>query len=353
MAWRLDLGRTVGFRSALRRVRQWRDEPDPAHLWNSYYRGIWEEAARELGADVVDIGGGFLSLRRDGRRTIVWQSNVKLDDPVTVRLSLDKVVCSGILKEAGLPVPEHVVFNDSDLAPARARLEDTGDSWVVKPAGGTGGGQGVTCGVRESDDLARACLRARRWDRRLLMERQLDGDEYRLLLLDGELLDVIRRRPPAVVGDGRSSVEALIDQENRHRRDARGRAGLMPIGVDLDCLLAVRASGLGLTSVPQAGERVRVKTAANSGGPADTETVRHVAPDLVEQAALAARVVGIRLAGVDVIGTDLTRPLAQSGGAIVELNAMPGLHYHYLVADSDRSTRVAVPILAKLLDEGQ
>ena len=352
LAWRLDVARSLSVRSAISRVRPVSTDREVEERWNSYYRWIWEGASRVLGAEVEEMGSGLLTIRKAGRNTVVWQSHVMLDDPVTVRVSLDKSVSARILADAGLPVPEHIQFNDGDLGPALALLRQRGGGWVVKPASGTGGGQGVTCGVRGSDDLLRACVRARRWNRRLLMERQLEGSEYRLLFLDGEVLGVVRRLQPAVVGDGLCSVEELIEAENQRRRRAHGHAGLSTIEVDLDSILALRSAGLSPSSVPAPGRRVHVKTAANSGGPLDTETVRDLLPEIVHQGSLAVRLLGVRLAGVDIIVKDPSRPLGCGHGAVVEINALPGLHYHYLVSEPERATPVAVPILAKLLGEG-
>jgi cyanophycin synthetase len=109
---------------------------------------------------------------------------------------------------------------------------------------------------------------------------------------------------------------------------------------------------LTLDSVPRAGTAIQVKSVTSQNCVEDNETVRgQVSPALVAEAAAAARCVGLRLAGVDVIANDLSRPLAESGGAIVEVNCTPGLHHHYLVADRAHATPVAVPILRALLGQ--
>jgi cyanophycin synthetase len=100
------------------------------------------------------------------------------------------------------------------------------------------------------------------------------------------------------------------------------------------------------------GRTVAVKTVTSQNRISDNETVREpVAPELIEEARLAAAQVGVRLAGVDLITTDLSRSLKESGGVIIEVNGTPGLHYHYQVADQRNATRVAVPILRRLLEE--
>jgi cyanophycin synthetase len=120
--------------------------------------------------------------------------------------------------------------------------------------------------------------------------------------------------------------------------------------IDLDCILTLEAAGLTVRSVLPAGTTVPVKEVVNQNTIEDNETVREqIAEGLVDEARAAAELIGVRLAGVDVVTADLSRPLADSGGAILEVNCPPGLHFHYEVTDAANATRVAVPILQALL----
>jgi cyanophycin synthetase len=347
---RADLLRSTGPRAALRELREdavlGAEGGDPI---DSFYRRIWGEAASELGAEVRDLSSGFLEISKGEARTRVWRQEVMLDDEVTLRLAADKPLAHRLLLEAGVPVPEHVEFELDDLATPLSFLKGDSSPCAVKPAAGTDRGTGVTCGVRDRADLLRARLCAARWGRRLLIERQLAGEVYRLLFLDGELLDAVRRSPPRVVGDGRSTVADLIAAENRRRLAAGGAAGLSLLRIDLDCLFTLREAGLSLRSVPSPGVEARVKTVANQNRLEDNETVRDLSDELVGAARAAAAAIGLRLAGVDVIAADALRPLSESGGVVVEVNGTPGFNQHYQVADPERATRVAVPILRKLL----
>jgi cyanophycin synthetase len=146
-----------------------------------------------------------------------------------------------------------------------------------------------------------------------------------------------------------STVAALVGRENRRRIDARGKSGLALLELDLDAVLALRAQGLTLRSVLPTGREAEVKTATSQNRADENETVRDLAAAIAEEAIAAARVVGARLAGVDVVTPDRTVPLAEAGGAILEVNTTPGFNPHYLVADRARAERVAVPILRALL----
>lgn len=211
----------------------------------------------------------------------------------------------------------------------------------------------MTCSVESADDLGRAWLAAAQLSSRVLVERAVPGDEYRLLFLDGRLLDVVRRAPPTVRGDGRSRVGDLMAAENQCRLDDGGGTGVTRLlHVDLECELTLRSSGLSLRSVPAEGEVVTVKRAVSDNAGPENVTVRDLSAEIVAAAATAARATRLRLAGVDLVTPDPTRALADTNGAILEVNGTPGLHYHYQVADRDGATPVAVPILAALLAEG-
>lgn len=153
-----------------------------------------------------------------------------------------------------------------------------------------------------------------------------------------------------MLGDGVSTLGDLIAEENRRRLAARGGAGLALLRADLDAVLTLEAAGLDLRSVPPFGTAVRIKTATNESGPRDNATIREpLSPELVAEARRAAGAVGLRLAGVDVITPNCGRSLAESGGVINEVNGHPALHHHYQVVDPPAATRVAVPILRRLL----
>src|SRR2546426_3966460 len=199
------------------------------------YRAMWREAARTVGADVNELRDGFYEIRRGDRVTRVWQNLLPLDDPVTLRIAANKPLVHALLSARGLPVPRHRAFTLATIGDAIQFLHEVKADCVVKPAVGTGAGAGVTTRVRTRRDLVRAAIFASAFAPRLLIERQHPGESYRLLYLDGTLLDAVRRRPPQVVGDGRSTVRQLIDAENRRRLDRAGVASPWLISVDPDC----------------------------------------------------------------------------------------------------------------------
>ena len=347
LAVRLDLLRSLGPRWAWRRFRAESQYERHDSGRTPTYRVIWEEAADALGAEIVDLSGGFFEIRRNSCSTRVWNQYVQLDDWVTLRFALEKTAVHHLLDQAGLPVPKHIEFDAADIEPALDFLAQGPTPCVVKPASSSGG-SGTTSGISTAHQLARARLRAARLADRLLIERQAAGDVHRLLFLDDRLLDAICRRPPTVVGDGRSTIGQLIEDENRRR--AGSLYGLPMLRIDLECIFTLENAGLTLSSVPDRDVRVAVKTVISQNAPRDNERVTDsVSAALVEEAARAARVVGVRLAGVDVVVPRGEPSTGAASGVFLEVNGGPGLHYHYQVANPGPTSRVAIPILEALL----
>lgn len=348
LAVRLDLLRAAGPRHSLQRLRDDVRRRRGGDAGLSVYAEIWSEAAAAAGAELEHLGHGFWRIRRAGAETTVWKHVVMLDDAVTLRLALNKPIVDGLLAEAGVPVPDQVEVSAGE--PGALEFVRAADgACVVKPARGSSG-SGATTGVRTPAELRRASIRAARVDDRIVVQSQAEGDLYRVLLLEGRPLDVLRRLPPRVTGDGRSTIAALIDRENARRLDAGGSAGSSLLLIDLECVLTLGRDGLSLDSVLAEGQTVAVKGVTNQNSIDDNSSVRdEVGQSLLEDAARAARATGIRLAGVDLITPDPRRSLADAGGVVIEVNATPGLHYHYQIADADRAQHVAVPILERLL----
>jgi D-alanine-D-alanine ligase-like ATP-grasp enzyme len=236
-----------------------------------------------------------------------------------------------LLAAANLPVPEHTVFTIADMKPAVALLEKAPRRCVVKPACDSGGGVGVTTGVRTRWQLARAAwLATAAYGNYPLIEEQCEGQNYRLLYLDGELLDVVKREPPKVVADGRSAVRTLVDRVNQERLNRQGDLSHTVLTIDLDMKNTLREQGLSFRSVPAAGQVVRLKTAINENSAQDNFSTRsELCDEIVEECTRAAAISGLRLAGVDIITARPQQSLRDGKGVILEVNSPPGYYWHY------------------------
>jgi cyanophycin synthetase len=307
---------------------------------------MWREAAAKLGAEVREVAPTVLEFRLNGSVTRVRGQATPLADWVSRQIANDKPLAHRLLADAGLPVPVQEVVPVREHRRAREFLDRVGVPCVVKPVAG-GGGAGVTAEVRTPEQLRRALVRAGKFNSRALIERQAEGDSYRLLVLDGEVLDVLRRTRPRVVGDGRSTIEELIFREYARRIEDEGPSGLKLFAADLDCLFTLERAGVRLDTVLPEGQTVVIKTVTNYNGPDETERLRGDPPvTLAQPAREAAAALGVRLAGVDIVAPDLDRPLHESGGVVLEVNPVPGLTHHYNVADAKP---IAVSILRALL----
>jgi cyanophycin synthetase len=315
-------------------------------LRKAYYRSLWASAADKIGAEFVPWEFGLARIERDGMAVVVNQSSVMLDSHLTLEVMGNKALTYELLEAKGCPLPDRLRFSTARIAEAERFLSRASCPVVVKPNSGTGAGNGVTTGIRSRAQLRRAARFAAAFDAELLIEEEVAGGSYRLLYLDGKLIDAIRRDPPIVMGDGRSSIRALARVETVRRLARKPVRALSPLRIDLDCLNTLASKGLAPASILPAGSQLAIKKAVNQ----NAASQNHVVLDTVhpETASLAGRVVaelGVRLAGVDIISPDISVPLAANGGRFGEINTTPGLHHHDLVAEDRDGPGVAEILL--------
>jgi D-alanine-D-alanine ligase-like ATP-grasp enzyme len=334
-----------------------RRDPTAARLAGAvregWYRRMWTDAARALGADLQEGPGDLLAISLAGQRVRAWGQFLSLDDPVTLRLAGDKPATHEVLRREGLTVPEHVALAHGDASPA-LRLLERHECLVVKPAAATGAGQGITGGVRNARDLRRALLRAAPHDsRRALVECQSSGDEVRVLVVRGQPLAVVRRRPPTVVGDGSLTVADLVRAENLRRQRAEGAAGLFALSFDLDAMITLSAQGYAPRSVPPSGRRVRVKSGSSQGSDLDATAVPVASrgvEGVVADAIRAAHALEADFVSVEFITPDPARTTAEAG-VVLEVNTTPGLAQHYVVDNPGTTPDAAQLTLGHLLGQ--
>ena len=320
-----------------------------AALRRDYYDLFWINAARHIGASCEKWGFGYHRIDRGGLGVIVRLSDVRLDDHLTLDLLGNKLLTYRLLAEQGFATPRHARFSFSDLAPALSLIGTTGRPIVVKPLSGTGGGNGVTTGITHRSDLVKAAWLASRFDPDLIAEEQIEGHSYRLLFLDGVLLDAVRRDPPRLMGDGKRSIRALVRAENRKRLNERPFTALSPLRLDRDAVNYLAAQGLTPFSRPASGETIVIKRAVNQNAASHNHAVTHLVHPITEAA--CARLVtnlGVRFAGIDILARDIAKPLTRENGFIGEINTTPGLHHHDLVAGRSAERPVAAAVLEHL-----
>jgi len=317
--------------------------------FTEFHKSMWFDAASKLSVDIKNYGGGFYRASYKDRFTWIYDNKVEIDNSVLLQVARNKPLVAKILLENGISVPPFHAFTINNIKSAEEFLNTQGVPCVVKPALDSAGGKGVTTSVKSSFDLKRAALFASAFSPTVMIEKMIPGDTYRLLFLNGELIDIIRRFPPQVVGDGHSTIKKLIKKENARRIEQAGFLSLKVLVVDFDCKMTLRRAGLSLKDVPKEGQLITIKSTTNESGANECETVIDIVNDeIVNECRRAIKILGINLAGVDIITNDIRTPLKQTGGKIIEINAVPGLHYHYQVRNSEDMVPVAIPILSKL-----
>lgn len=256
-----------------------------------------------------------------------------------------------ILEDHGIPVPRGQVVSSIDEAIEAA--ERLGYPVVIKPINGNHG-RGISANLSRVEELIEAFDKAAQISRRVVIERYLVGFDYRLLVIDHRLVAAALREPAHVVGDGRSSIEELVDEINRHPHRGEGHEKILTrISWDSESDAVLKLQGKNQYDIPAEGEIVYVKQTANlsSGGTAIAVT-DHVHPTIRDMAERISRLIGLNVMGIDLIAPAIDRPLEAGSAGVVEVNAGPGFRMH-LSPCSGESVNVAAPVVDMLFPKGR
>ena len=242
-------------------------------------------------------------------------------------IAQDKELTKTLLKSVGVPVPQGRPVASAEEAWTVAC--EIGLPVVVKPQYGNQG-RGVAVNLTTREQVAAAFDAAREEGSSILVEKFAPGCDHRLLVIGDQLVAAARREPPLVVGDGRHTIEQLVELVNQDPRRGEDHAtALSKLRLDAIGLAVLAEQGLTAQSVPTQGQTVVLRRNANlSTGGSATDVTDQVHPDLAARAVDAARIVGLDIAGIDAVCLDVSRPLEEQGGVIVEVNAAPGLRMH-------------------------
>jgi cyanophycin synthetase len=255
---------------------------------------------------------------------------------IAVDIAKDKEFCIELLRDLGLPVPEQYYARNEDAAVDKA--ERIGYPVVVKPSDGNHG-RGVSVNLTGESEVREAFAIAESHGRGVLVESMIEGDDHRLLVVGGELIAAARRLPARVVGDGHSTIEALVEIVNRDPRRGAGHENMLTrLELGERELEVLREKGLKPSSVLAEGEVAFLRKTANlSTGGTATDVTDIVHPENKRMAERAIKAVGLDIGGVDFLTTDITRSYRETGGAICEINAGPGIRMH--IAPSEGKAR--------------
>jgi cyanophycin synthetase len=309
-------------------------------------------AARGRGIPVRRLNSGSLvQLGHGALQRRICTAETDATSAIAEMVAQDKQLTRALLHAVGVPVPEGRPVADADDAWAAA--DELGLPVVVKPQYGNHG-RGVATNLNTREQVARAYAAAREEGSSILVEQFIPGSDYRLLVVGDRLIAAALREPAHVVGDGRSTITELVAEVNRDPRRSDGHATVLSfIKLDAVGLAVLAEQGYTPDSVPPAGQRVLIRRNGNlSTGGTATDVTDLVHPEVAARAVDAARAVGLDIAGVDVVAVDIGRPLEEQRGAVVEVNAGPGLRMH-LQPSAGRPRPVGEAIVAMLFAEGQ
>ncbi|MBZ0095327.1 MAG: cyanophycin synthetase, partial [Sulfuricella sp.] len=299
-------------------------------------------AIRLTEGNLVQLGYGARSRR-------IWTAETDQTSAIAESISSDKDLTKNLLQACGVPVPEgRIVDSPEDAWEAAGEI---GVPVVVKPRDGNHG-RGVSTELMTREEVEAAYKLALPEGSAVIVERFVRGNEHRLLVVGGRLAAAARGESASVVGDGRSTILELIDtQINTDPR--RGTTEDYPLNlvlVDQDPAVRFEITRQGFTpeAIPPLGEEVMIQRNGNVAF--DVTDLVH--PDVAATVCLAARIVGLDIAGVDLVAEDISRPLDEQRGAIVEVNAGPGLLMHLKPA-SGEPRPIGRAIVDSLFPEGE
>jgi cyanophycin synthetase len=278
----------------------------------------------------VSVQSGVLQLGWGAQAERMDSSFTGRTSNIAARLARNKLLTSQWLSKARIPVPRQAVATEWNQAQQFARQLN----WpvVIKPLD-RDQGLGVVAGINSEAMLKSAFEMALKYSSRaVIVEKHIDGNDYRMLVVGGKLFMATHRIPGGVIGDGLLSVTQLVERVNGDPRRGIGkRSLLMRLELDDEAQHCLEEQGLTREIIPEAGRFVRLRRTANiSRGGTAVDVTAMVHPDNRSVAERAARIIGLDIAGVDFLCPDISRSWREAGGAICEVNAQPGFRPHWL-----------------------
>ncbi|TMS58403.1 cyanophycin synthetase [Imbroritus primus] len=289
------------------------------------------DAADDLDIPFIRLTeGNLVQLGYGARQRRIWTAETDRTGAIAESVSRDKDLTKSLLSACGVPVPEGRLVET--LEDAYEAAEDIGMPVVVKPTDGNHG-RGVFTNITSREEIAAAWEVAVDEGSGVLVERFIPGQEHRLLVVGGKVVAAARGEIASVTGDGVSTISQLVESQinTDPRRGSTEDHPLNFIRIDSSARLELKRQGYDANSVPPAGKSVLIQRSGNMSH--DVTDLVH--PSVAAHAVLAARIVGLDIAGIDLVAEDISQPLEGQRGAIVEVNAGPGLLMHLKPAEGE------------------
>ncbi len=305
-------------------------------------RGIpWIRLGRN---SLIQLGYGINQMRFQATITCKT-SNIAVD------IACDKEQTKRMLDDASIPVAKGTIcYDEEDLEDTMKQIDYP---IVIKPLDGNHG-KGASINVTNWEDAVQGLHHAKKYSRRVIVERFITGFDFRVLVIDNKVIAAAQRVPAHVVGDGKNNIQWLIDETNKDPRRGYGHENVLTeIEVDRDTEDLLKKLDYTLESVPAKDEIVYLKSTANlSTGGTSIDVTDMMHPENVFMAERISRVIGLDICGIDIMAENLTQPLKENGGAILEVNAAPGFRMH-LAPSEGLPRNVAAPVIDMLYPPGK
>ncbi|MFA6058390.1 MAG: cyanophycin synthetase [Taibaiella sp.] len=343
----LTEGKEYDLESDIQKLRELREEERLGPSTGS----IVEEAARRRIPWIRLNKHSLVQLGYGKNQQRIQATIASTTSSIAVELACDKEDTKNLLEAAQVPVPKGIIaYTEEDLERAVKRI---GYPLVTKPLNGNHG-KGATTNLRTWEELKEGMAIAQKYSRAVICETFITGLDHRALVINYKFVAAALRTPAAVTGDGKSTIQQLIDKVNSDPRRGFGHEKVLTnITVDTQTENILKAKDLTLESILPKGETLWLKPTANlSTGGTSTDLTDQVHPSNIVLFERIARIIGLDICGVDVMAPDLTRPLTENGGAVIEVNAAPGFRMH-LDPSQGLARNVADPVLDMLFPPGK
>lgn len=270
---------------------------------------------------------------------------------IAVDIACNKEITKKMLEDSAIPVPSGDLVTDNDGL--EGVIRKIGFPLVLKPLDGNHG-RGQTINVQDWETAKEGLVYAQTISHKVIVERYVTGFDYRVLVINHKMVAAARRVPAHIVGDGSATIQELIDLENQNPRRGYGHENaLTEINVDKDTLELLEKLEYTLETVPQKGETIYLKSTANlSTGGTSIDVTDMVHPENITMCERISKIIGLDVCGIDIMAENLTQPLKESGGVILEVNAAPGFRMH-LAPSEGLPRNVAGPVVDMLYPPGK
>jgi cyanophycin synthetase len=293
---------------------------------------------------LVQLGYGVNQMRFQATITCKTSS-------IAVDIACNKEQTKKMLDAASIPVASGgICVDEEDL---EAVVKKIGYPIVLKPLDGNHG-KGASINVKTWEDAVEGLAYAKKYSHRVIVEKFITGYDFRVLIIDNKLVAAAKREPAHVKGDGKQTIQQLIDETNLDPRRGYGHENVLTqIDVDRDTTDLLEKLGYTLETVPRKDEVVYLKSTANlSTGGTSVDITDMMHPENIFLCERISRVIGLDICGVDIMAENLTQPLKETGGCILEVNAAPGFRMH-LAPSEGLPRNVAAPVIDMLYPPGK